>query len=621
MGLERVSGGRRASGRAFRRIGSRRPSLILERIQKGPPRAQWPKKADAARVKNAQLYRAVRELQRITLAGSQIPVSSKEWLDTRIVQFHDLTAMNIDGGFPKGMVSEWVTPDPDDQYDTFSSLVRLRYLDAAFSSSGGGWDSDPAERAYAWLQRPGKAALVLGDFEATGNGGDDFPRVWDRFASAHSPRSASTGAPLRVLQHEAESVLILFAHLSKRTLSIAIDGVSEWFDNWKTQIVASQLGTNIWFRIWPIAVEATNIASKSEEDFDLSVTARAVDENQEPMDLDTLNTPAGKLVGVFLATCPNLAPNLLAFAVGSRERQMRDAVIAATGRSGLIAKHRLIEDLPYFLNADHSWTQEHLLIPLLNDDGASIALWRAIARRTQFTAVLKIIGNAMAERATDRRLGRETRQSFVFSLVIKSLHAFHENRDPAIPNQRIQQMLRTLDDEVRASAANAIQQFIVQLSHQAPAEGSSEGVERKVSELAAALFRSAAAPFLREVWPQERSLATPGVSGALADLPAASGNAFVEAVDTIARFLVPFECWSTINFGLYGEDGTRKKLAMIDDAGKARAFLRLLDLTVGTSEGSVIPYDLSSALDQISATSPSLTNSAEYHRLAAAARR
>ena len=182
-------------------------------------------------------------------------------------------------------------------------------------------------------------------------------------------------------------------------------------------------------------------------------------------------------------------------------------------------------------------------------------------------------------------------------------------------------MLRTLDDEVRASAANAIQQFIVQLSHQAPAEGSSEGVERKVSESAAALFRSAAAPFLREVWPQERSLATPGVSGALADLPAASGNAFVEAVDTIARFLVPFECWSTINFGLYGEDGTRKKLAMIDDAGKARAFLRLLDLTVGTSEGSVIPYDLSSALDQISATSPSLTNSAEYHRLAAAARR
>ena len=90
-------------------------------------------KADAARVKNAQLYRAVRELQRITLAGSQIPVSSKEWLDTRIVQFHDLTAMNIDGGFPKGMVSEWVTPDPDDQIRhifefEFGCVILMRHF-------------------------------------------------------------------------------------------------------------------------------------------------------------------------------------------------------------------------------------------------------------------------------------------------------------------------------------------------------------------------------------------------------------------------------------------------------------------------------------------------------------
>ena len=243
----------------------------------------------------------------------------------------------------------------------------------------------------------------------------------------------------------------------------------------------------------------------------------------------------------------------------------------------------LIESLPYFLSADHSWTQEHLILPLLNDDGASLALWRAIARQTQFRNVLEIIGNAMAEKATDRRLGRQTRQSLVFSVVVESLYALREKRDPAIPYQRVQQMLRTLDDEVRASAAKAIQQFIVELSASAPTSAPPEGAEGDVAEPAAALFRSAAAPFLRDVWPQERSLATPGVSGALADLPAASGNAFVEA--------------------------------------KARAFLRLLNLTVGASEGAVVPYDLPNALDQISATSPSLTDSPEYRRLAAAARR
>jgi len=281
----------------------------------------------------------------------------------------------------------------------------------------------------------------------------------------------------------------------------------------------------------------------------------------------------------------------------------------------------LIESLPYFLSADHSWTQEHLILPLLNDDGASLALWRAIARQTQFRNVLEIIGNAMAEKATDRRLGRQTRQSLVFSVVVESLYALREKRDPAIPYQRVQQMLRTLDDEVRASAAKAIQQFIVELSASAPTSAPPEGAEGDVAEPAAALFRSAAAPFLRDVWPQERSLATPGVSGALADLPAASGNAFVEAVDAVARFLVPFECWSMIDFGLYGEDGDEQKLAMINDEAKARAFLRLLNLTVGASEGAVVPYDLPNALDQISATSPSLTDSPEYRRLAAAARR
>ncbi|WP_091583082.1 hypothetical protein [Mesorhizobium qingshengii] len=134
------------------------------------------------------------------------------------------------------------------------------------------------------------------------------------------------------------------------------------------------------------------------------------------------------------------------------------------------------------------------------------------------------------------------------------------------------------------------------------------------------LFRTAAAPFLREVWPQERSLATPGVSGALADLPAASGEAFADAVDTIARFLVPFDCWSMLDYGLYGDEDEAKKLAIINDEAKARALLKLLDLTVGTSEGAVIPH-LTDALDQILKVDPALSTSAIFRRLATAARR
>jgi hypothetical protein len=190
-----------------------------------------------------------------------------------------------------------------------------------------------------------------------------------------------------------------------------------------------------------------------------------------------------------------------------------------------------------------------------------------------------------------------------------------------VPNSRIQQTLRTLDDEVRASAANAIQQFVRELSAHAPDEGQPEAKKQQNAASAAALFRSAAAPFLRDVWPQERSLATPGVSGAFADLPATSGDAFAEAVDVIARFLVPFECWSMINYGLYGEEGGAKKLAVINDEPKAKALLRLLDLTVGTSEGAVIPHDLTDALDQIRSVAPSLADAPAFRRLSTAARR
>jgi hypothetical protein len=102
------------------------------------------------------------------------------------------------------------------------------------------------------------------------------------------------------------------------------------------------------------------------------------------------------------------------------------------------------------------------------------------------------------ERATDRRLGRETRQSLVFSLVLEGLHSFQEKRSPMVPLAKIQQMIRSIDDEVRAFGAGAIQRFVQESS--ARVEGHPTPPSREE------LFRSAAKPFLQQVWPQERSL-------------------------------------------------------------------------------------------------------------------
>jgi hypothetical protein len=89
---------------------------------------------------------------------------------------------------------------------------------------------------------------------------------------------------------------------------------------------------------------------------------------------------------------------------------------------------------------------------------------RHAARRPQFVDVLKIIGVAMVARASDLRLGRDTRRSLVFSLVVECLHALNENRAPAVAYTSIQQMIRALDDEVRAYAAGVIRQFVRDIS-------------------------------------------------------------------------------------------------------------------------------------------------------------
>ena len=412
---------------------------------------------------------------------------------------------------------------------------------------------------------------------------------------------------VRDLSAETRRVLDLLVKLPNGTISRSIGGISYWLDCWKKYVVAVPNWSAVWLRAWPLAVETTNAMQPPNEEPNLNVVMQPG--SDEPYDLDTLNSPAGKLVGVFLAARPELEENPRPFDGPSDLGEVRDHVINASGRSGLIAKHRMVEALGYFLYADKEWTEENLICPLRADDAGALAFWRSVGHRTQFTDILEIIGNDMVDRTTDSQLGRETRGSLAFSLVIESLHALREGREPAVRQDSIQQMIRSLDDEVRAECVEAITRFVSKLSESSEREPNPPSPEH--------LFRSAVKPFLRDVWPQERSLTSPGISNRISRLPAIARGEFAEAVDTIERFLVPFECWSMGEYGLYGDD----ELSMIDNKAKAEALLRLLDRTVGTAENAVIPYDLGEAFEQVRGVVPSLARTPEYRRLETAARR
>jgi hypothetical protein len=194
------------------------------------------------------------------------------------------------------------------------------------------------------------------------------------------------------------------------------------------------------------------------------------------------------------------------------------------------------------------------------------------------------------------------------------MHAFLEGRESAVPHPRVQQMLRSIDDEVRAFSAEAAQRFVRDVSSKQ--EDETQKVSRKHA------FLSAAKPFVEQVWPQERSLVTPGVSRAFADLPATATGAFAQAASAVERFIVPFDCWSMSDFGFSKEDeGGRLSLAAIETADDAAALLRLLDLAIGSGEKSVVPYDLPDALDRITVLSAGISSSPAFRRLATLARR
>ena len=541
-----------------------------------------------------------------------MPPKYVTWLREKSGQFPDLAEMaRVAEGFPGMPKAQFLASTPDIRFDLLAGEERLKSLELALVAARDRWDGGFTEGAFAWIREYGNQLELIADFESVGDGGSSFPDVWERFGWDHSPnpaQSAGANATGRNLPLEAARVLDLLNRLPNTTVRAAIGGLSQWLSAWEKFAILIEVGLTVWLKFWPIAVDATN-EERREGDVELNTVIRS---SSEPKDLDTLNTPVGKLVGVFLAACPTIQQGDRPFQQNAIQRHMRDVIESSIGHSGLIVKYRLIETLHYFVNADLSWTKEHLIAPLLTDTDDALALWRAVGRRTRFLEELKLIGEAMVDRATDLRLGRETRQSFVFSLVLDSLRSFQEGRPPAVPGTRIQQMLRSLDDEVRAFGAGTVQRFV---------EATSSGEQASQAPTREQVFRVAAKPFLQKIWPQERSLTTPGVSKALADLPASAGTAFADAVTVIERFLVPFDCWSMLDYGLYGDEGGKRKLARIDNEEKGTALLLLLDRTIGDTENAVIPMDLGDALDQVRKVAPTLVDSPTFRRLATFSRR
>ena len=585
---------------------------VIKRLQRRPPRSHWPRDIDLHEINQGRLYWAVRELRRIEVAGGTLPERAKSWLESKIQCFPDLATMSICEGFLYGRhQGPSDSPAVDDGYEAVTGIARLERLEAAISGGERKWLDPSSDGALEWLGADGNALLVLKDLESVENGGDQFPTVWNRFGWEHKPEHVDPqGTSQADLRKDAKRVLGLLEKLSEKTLSKAIEGVSYWLFNWVQHTLASPACLRVWSRVWPIAVEATN--ARGDPRVEERSLVRDGTGHASSIESDTLNTPTGRLVEVFISVLPSLREVPEPFAANKTFREMRNKVINCDQASRVIAQYRLIRDLPYFHKADCEWTLDHLIEPLRNGGEESLDFWQAAAKQTLFKDVLEEIGEEVVEAVLDGRLHRNSRGMLVFSLVVEALHSFLENRDPAVPFVRIQKMLRSVDDDLRAKAARAIERFVREVSNSSSDES---------SRTADQIFRAAAKPFLRNVWPQELSFRTRHISYAFAQLPEASGQAFEDAFEEIKRFLVPMSIRSMRDYGFKRDSDKRTDLATVCDEKKAGALLHLLDLTVGTSEDSVVPRELPDALNHIQEVSPSLKNDKSLRRLLAVSRR
>jgi hypothetical protein len=294
---------------------------------------------------------------------------------------------------------------------------------------------------------------------------------------------------------------------------------------------------------------------------------------------------------------------------------LREAMVSTEGYAGVLARYTFVGSLGWHLAADPTWTEERLVRPLLlSRDSDALVYWHAVANSGDiYPWVIKRIGVRQAEVATDAGLSIEARSNLADALLYATLFDFWGNREPSAPHSAIQQMLRSVDDYVRSNAAHVPERFIKGRVEKGDAPTA-------LPDPALVFYRSVK-PLLDEVWPLERSLATPGVAKAFASLPSVCGTAFADAAATVERFMVPFEMWSLLDFGLIELVGGTHKIAVVKDAEQAKAALSLVDRAIGYADNVRIPYDLHRLLDHVITIAPAVQRTPIFQRLEALTRR
>lgn len=566
-------------------------TAIERRLLQAPPAALFLRRIGKSERGAARRSWVRRELRRIEIAGGPLSDAALAWVadfTSRGETYTGLTTVtsDIDNAYNIPWFDEAGVYDVDD----IGALLPTLEEDIGEPRYGG--KSDAAE---AYLRQNSDEVLAVMANQEPGR----YPSVLAYLARSEAARGREPGAHPDI---GAAKFLDMLVGLPVAALEEGVDAYADWLYVWSKHFATDHRIWVTWLRLWPAAVAVSNkTPAILSSNFDSSRGER-----DDRLALESLNSPAGHLVSALFSVLPNLVEVPHPFQ-DEDLRTVRDMAFTATGDARLQVLHRFLTALEYMRQADPEWTQVNLLGPLALADHQDLEIWDAIARRGLSQASLKFVGPKLLVVARGRSLPAKTRAGLAQTATYSLLRSLKDDQEPILSLADVQQMLRLGGDGVRVAAARALKKFL---------EANDNEPETQ--------FTLAVKPFLTQVWPPDQTLRSGPLSEVLAQLPAATGAAFADAVETIAPLIVPFDAWSLYAFGFYLNDEasrSRSKAPSIMTKVTAAAWLDLLDRSIGRAEGAVYPRDLAIALDAISMGNKLLMSDPRFLRLVALVRR
>lgn len=564
-------------------------SRLERRLLRGEPAKLVPNTIEKADIPGYKARHMLIELQRIQAAGGSLSERATKWIQEANVEIENVPAVDVTHGFNQGvrLLHRGRTAAP-----SFEGIPNPKLLEELAKSLGdSGWD-DKSQNASEFIGQ--NASIVLELLERA----PDLTvaaKIWQALGYSFRPADLNARPDSASNDDKAKIPVAIRAcnaivNERPQVLSEAISGLASFMTSWDRLLSDRDEFHNAWLALWPFAVEKTN----------------ELEEPSSPLSERAYASPVGQLVLALISTCPRIRTGDDPMSQGLWPKIL-SAIADTTGEARLNAQYVLVRDVGYFYAAAPHWAEKTLLDPLKasHGDAEALDLWEGFASgQLPQREVLAELAQPIVAAAISKEVSGKVKGDLAERVMWSILLDREEGTASVVPLRLAQQMLRIGGDDVRRDAIRALQEFLKR--------------NDKLDENARfALVKSV----FHDVWPKELTLSSRAVSEALAELPAAAGAMYAQAVEIVLPYLTPFDCWSLWDYGVLDHDEEGKKFKPIDNAAQASAFLSVLDRTVGGEEGAIIPHGLEDALRHITQLAPKLEKDVRFQRLLTLSRR